>query len=151
MESGISPISSRKIVPPSALRKCPSCFLSAPVNAPFSCPNSSEASKDSVRAAQFTATNGPRARRLAAWTALATSSLPVPDSPVISTVASVGAMVRTISQSARMDSLRPTMPVCASVAARLRDRVAFSRISPTWAKTLRNTTLSFSKSRGLVR
>ena len=38
-------------------------------------------------APQFTATNGPEDRGLRSWSALATSSLPVPDSPVISTVA----------------------------------------------------------------
>ncbi len=41
-------------------------------------------------AAQFTATNGCRARRLARWIAAAASSFPVPDSPVSSTRASVG-------------------------------------------------------------
>ena len=42
-------------------------------------------------AAQFTWTKGPRVRLLFAWIARATSSLPVPDSPVMRTVALVGA------------------------------------------------------------
>ena len=41
-------------------------------------------------APQFTATNGPSARGEFWWSALATSSLPVPDSPTISTVDRVG-------------------------------------------------------------
>ena len=54
-----SPISSRKIVPLSASSKRPSLRLMAPVNAPFSWPNSSDSSSVSVSAPQFTFTNGP--------------------------------------------------------------------------------------------
>src|SRR5207245_1222894 len=54
----ISPTSSRKIVPPSASSKRPSRRSAAPVNAPFSWPNSSLSSSVSGSAAQFTATNG---------------------------------------------------------------------------------------------
>jgi len=43
------------------------------------------------RAAQFTATNNPCRRRLRWWIARATSSLPVPVSPPISTVDEVAA------------------------------------------------------------
>ena len=58
----------------------------APVNAPFAWPNSSLSSSVSGSAAQLTATNGPAARAArAAWIARATSSLPVPLSPRIST------------------------------------------------------------------
>src|SRR6267154_2627075 len=42
---GISPISSKKIVPPLATSKRPMRCAIAPVNAPFSCPNSSLSSK----------------------------------------------------------------------------------------------------------
>ena len=42
-------------------------------------------------------TNGPSARPESPWIARATSSLPVPLSPVISTVELVGAIARTIS------------------------------------------------------
>src|SRR5207253_3100924 len=42
-------------------------------------------------AAQFTAMNGPALTRLRAWISLATSSFPVPDSPVIKTFTSVWA------------------------------------------------------------
>ena len=44
-------------------------------------------------AAQLTLTKGPSLRRLKRWTARATNSLPVPVSPKISTVASLGATV----------------------------------------------------------
>ena len=64
----------------------------APVNAPFSWPNSSLSSSVSGIAAQLTATNGPVARgELRRGCARATSSLPVPLSPSSSTVASRGA------------------------------------------------------------
>ena len=76
---------------PSASSKRPSLRLIAPVNAPFSWPNSSLSSSVSVSAPQLTLTNGPAARFERAWIARATSSLPVPLSPGMKTVASVGA------------------------------------------------------------
>ena len=63
----------------------------APVNAPFSCPKISLSSSVSGIAAQLIATNGNVARGLSSWIVCATSSLPVPDSPQISTDAAVGA------------------------------------------------------------
>ena len=62
--SGISAISSRKIVPPCAAWKRPSRFLTAPVKAPFSWPKSSASSRASGKAAQLTATKGPPLRAL---------------------------------------------------------------------------------------
>ncbi len=82
----MSPISSRNNVPPSACSKRPIRRASAPVNAPFSCPNSSDSSSSAAMADVFSATNGWCARGLWSCSARATSSLPVPDSPVISTV-----------------------------------------------------------------
>src|SRR5712664_1911539 len=55
---GISPISSRKIVPPLATSNRPMRCAIAPVNAPFSCPNSSLSSKPVGMAAQFSFTKG---------------------------------------------------------------------------------------------
>ena len=72
----ISPISSRKIVPPWATSNRPGLALSAPVNAPRSCPNSSLCSRLSCSAAQSTTTNGLDLRGLRAWSSLATRSLP---------------------------------------------------------------------------
>jgi len=60
-------------------------------------------------AAQFTGTKARSPRRLATWSARATSSLPVPDSPEMSTVASVAATRRTRSSSSWMAAERPTM------------------------------------------
>ena len=87
----ISPISSRKIVPPSASSSLPALSRYAPVKLPRTWPNISDSSRVSVTPAQFTATNGPRARGLPAWMASAMSSLPTPLSPVISTFASARA------------------------------------------------------------
>src|SRR6201988_2917100 len=53
-----SAISSRKIVPPFAASNRPIRFCIAPVNAPFSWPNSSLAINSAGRAAQFTLTSG---------------------------------------------------------------------------------------------
>jgi hypothetical protein len=79
------------------------------VNAPRACPNSSLSRSVSLIAAQFTVTNGFCSRLLLACTARAISSLPVPLSPVISTVASVGA-IRTIRpEHPRTERERPTM------------------------------------------
>ena len=58
----ISPISSSMSVPPSACSNLPTRSVAAPVNAPFSWPNSSLSSRSSGSAAQFTLTNG-RLRR----------------------------------------------------------------------------------------
>ena len=91
MASGISPISSRKIVPPWASSNRPLRWPTALVNDPFSWPKSSLSRRFSGRAAQLTSTNGAVRRGDAPWTARATSSLPVPVSPTIRTVLLVSA------------------------------------------------------------
>ena len=55
-ESGMSPISSRKSVPPWLCSKRPTRCAIAPVKEPFSCPNSSLSSNCSGIAAQLIAT-----------------------------------------------------------------------------------------------
>ena len=61
-----SPTSSRKMVPPSASSNLPRRMAAAPVNAPFSWPNSSLSMSSVGMAAQLTFTNGPgRERALA--------------------------------------------------------------------------------------
>jgi hypothetical protein len=57
----------------------------APVNAPRSYPNSSLSKSVSGIAVQFSDTNGFCARELLRWMSSATSSFPVPVSPVMST------------------------------------------------------------------
>ena len=90
----MSPISSRKIVPPSAISKRPLRVARAPVNAPFSWPNSSLSSSSAGIAPQLIGTNGRSRRGEASWMARATTSLPVPDSPRISTLLSNGGHLR---------------------------------------------------------
>src|SRR5512140_1325882 len=60
-------------------------------------------------APQLTATSGFRLRVLAAWMALAITSLPTPLSPVISTVMSVGATCSMTSTIFRMATDSPRM------------------------------------------
>ena len=105
----MSPISSRNSVPPSAVSKVPRLRAAAPVNAPFSCPNSSLSSSVSVRAAHETATNGARWRGLRAWMARASSSLPVPLSPRIRIVDWLRAAVFASSNTACIGALLLTM------------------------------------------
>ena len=112
-----SPISSSRSVPPSAAAKSPLRSPAAPVKAPRTCPKSSDSSTPSASAAQFTGRKGPSARSDSWWIARATSSLPVPVSPVTSTVASVGATRAMISKTARIDGDRPNSPPGGSAPA----------------------------------
>ena len=73
-------------MPPSDCSKRPMRVLWAPVNAPRSCPKSSDSIRSCGMAAMFSATKGLAARGLWRWSARAMSSLPVPDSPLMSTV-----------------------------------------------------------------
>jgi hypothetical protein len=63
--SPISPISSRKSVPPSASSTNPRFMVRASVNAPFSWPKSSDSMTLSASAEHVTLMNGPSARALA--------------------------------------------------------------------------------------
>ena len=85
----MSPISSRKNVPRSAISNRPGLSATAPVNAPRLWPNSSESSRLSLnaRAVRDDEALVARAAELS-WIARATSSLPVPFSPWTSTVES---------------------------------------------------------------
>jgi hypothetical protein len=69
-------------VPPVASRTDPSARAFASVKAPRAWPKSSLSSSVAGTAAQLIATKGPSLRGLASWIARATSSLPVPLSPV---------------------------------------------------------------------
>ncbi len=73
-------------MPPSACSKRPRRVVCAPVKAPRSWPKSSDSSRSFGIAAVLIATKGPVARGLCLCSARATSSLPEPLSPVISTV-----------------------------------------------------------------
>ena len=98
-------------MPPLAASIRPILRASAPVKAPFSWPNSSEPIRPGGRAAQLSATNGPRARAERSWIARATSSLPVPLSPWIRTEASDRAILSMAALTARIAGLLPTIAV----------------------------------------
>ena len=83
-------------MPPSAAWNLPSLLATAPVNAPLTWPNSSDSSRFSGMAPQLIVTNGLPARGERVWISRAISSLPVPVSPVISTLMSVGAIFSTL-------------------------------------------------------
>ena len=107
--SAISPISSRRIVPPSATAKRPLCALVAPVKAPLAWPKSSLSMRFSGIDAQFMGTNALSRRELARCSAWAISSLPVPVSPVMSTEQSVSATRRTMSNTRSSCGSSPTI------------------------------------------
>ena len=145
MAGEISPISSRKSVPPSASSNRPSRRSAAPVNAPFSCPNSSLSSSVSGSAAQLTAMKALPRRGERSWSAFATSSLPVPDSPWISTVLETGAICSILTSTSWIGALSPTMPVRSCSRRRSISRCAMATtssgragfvitpVTPSWA------------------
>ena len=109
-------------MPPSASSNRPSRRSAAPVNAPFSCPNSSLSSKLSGNAPTLTAMKGLFRRGPSTASARATSSLPLPLSPSISTVLLTGAICSTFTITSRNGSLSPMSPVRAWSACRSTSR-----------------------------
>ena len=91
--SAMSPISSRKSVPPWADSNSPLRSPTAPVKAPRTCPNSSLSISSLGMAAQLSLRKGRSRRAERAWMARATSSLPVPLSPQTNTRQRVGAAI----------------------------------------------------------
>ena len=83
-------------MPPSASSKQPGFSLRAPVKAPFSWPKSSFSRISRGKAAQLMATKGPYFRVDLSWMARATSSLPVPLSPMMNMLALEGAAASII-------------------------------------------------------
>ena len=106
-ERSRSPISSRKIVPLSAISKRPVRSAEASVKAPFLCPNISLSNRLWEIPPRFTFTKGCLARWLLIWIASAISSLPVPLSPVINTEALVFAMRAMVFNTSVKPWLRP--------------------------------------------
>ena len=107
----MSPISSSRSVPPSACSKHPGRCAVAPENAPRSCPNISVSMSVSGTEAQLIAMNGAFLRGPLKCRALATSSLPVPLSPVTSTLTSLSTTRRMSSATLRMPGLDPMIPL----------------------------------------
>jgi hypothetical protein len=147
---GMVLISSRKSVPPCASSKSPRRFSMAPVKEPFTWPKSSDSRRVSGSAEQFSATNGRRARSERSWIARATSSLPVPVSPTMSTVARVGATRSTMSNMRRMAGVRPTM-ASSPPAEVWRLRCATSRRSCSSSRALSSVSSSSSVRNGFLR
>ncbi len=102
----------------------------APVNAPFSCPNSSDSRSCSGSAAQLIATNGLPARGEPWWMRLEITSLPVPDSPVINTVVSEAATRPTVIIASFHDGETPMMRPCRATRARGRASRRSPRVVP---------------------
>ena len=99
------------------------------MNAPRAWPNSSLSSIVSGTAAQLNATNGPVLRGPRWCTARATSSLPVPLSPVISTVASVSARRASIAYTSCITGLSPIMSTGGRWRATVSRSCLFSSLS----------------------
>ncbi len=140
----MSPISSSRIVPPSACSNFPMRCAVAPVNEPFSCPKSSDSMSSEGMAAQLTSTKAIAERLLARWIAFATNSFPVPLSPVIRTLASVGP-TRSISE--RISMILGLAPRICSLPRTCRS--SFARLC--CSRAFRRTIKSFSRSRGFGR
>ena len=124
--TGISPISSRNKVPPSASSKCPGLRCSAPVKAPFSYPKSSASRRVAGMAAAFSTIKGCLARGLRRCTRPAMSSFPVPLSPVSKTVAGDGATCCTIWYTRFQVGLEPITLARATWSTTWRLRTRFS-------------------------
>ena len=103
---GSSPTSSRNSVPPWAITNRPS---------PPWWPKSSASSCAGAVVAQFTGTKGAAACGLSRCSAIAASSLPVPDSPVSSTVESTAATRCSAACRPLMTRLPPTRPSAGGV------------------------------------
>ena len=97
-------------MPPSASANLPFLVAVAPVNAPRTWPKSSDSSSVSGIAAQLTLMSGMSRCALRSWIARATSSLPVPVSPVMSTVLLVSATRSARRMMSSIARLRPMMP-----------------------------------------
>ena len=97
-------------MPPAASSKRPARSRTAPVKAPRTWPKSSLSRSSPGRAPQFTATKGPARRGERAWIACATTSLPVPLSPVSSTVVSLCSRFSISRKTRSIAGERPMSP-----------------------------------------
>ena len=92
-------------MPPRAAVNSPGFAWRASVNAPRTWPNSSLSMRVSGSAAQLIGTKGPSRRALSKCSARASRSLPVPLSPVNSTLAGLSATCLSISNTATIRGL----------------------------------------------
>ena len=135
----MSPISSRNSVPPCAYSNRPILLESAPVNAPFTCPNSSLSNSVSTTAEQLHTTIGPDAW-LSLCSACATSSLPVPVGPVTAQAAVVRRHAANLPEHLPHQRTAPYHPLelagVHQLAVQLADTLAPPRIAGQLADTL---------------
>ena len=132
--AGLSvPISSRKIEPPSASANLPRLVAVAPVKAPRTWPKSSDSSSVSGIAAQFTLMSGISRCALWWWISRATISLPVPVSPVMSTVLLVCATSAHALQHLLHHAAAPDDAVVVELGVPLADQVLLFRPQPVAA------------------
>jgi hypothetical protein len=146
-----SPTSSRKSVPPLATSKSPLRLVSAPVNEPLAV--AEELALDEVlgQGAAVDRDEGVARPRLLSWRLRAISSLPVPVSPRIMTLASVGAMVSIRRRTASIDGVSPmSVGVPSAAFSRVSSAVALFERSRRSATRLRMTSSS-AHLQGLVR
>ena len=114
---GIDSISSKNNVPPRAYSNFPCLFSNAPVNAPLTCPNSSDSNRSLGIAPQLMGTKWPLCLLPNSCRQPATTSLPEPVSPWSSTGTSSRAManISSLRRETQADSprMREAMPFLA--------------------------------------
>ena len=141
VSTGMSDTSSSSSVPPCARSSTPARRGLATESLPASTPNSSSSKRAGLSVAQLSTTNGPSARRDRLWIIRATTSLPEPAAPLISTREPVGDTRSTLARNWTMAWLSPVSVV--SGPARRRSS-AFSRASAAACSARR--TISSSRS-----
>ena len=138
VSSGMSETSSSSSVPPCARSSTPARRGCEVGSLPASTPKSSSSKRAGLRIAQFSATNGPSARRERAWIMRAATSLPEPAGPAISTREPVGATRSIELRSEEMAGLSPVR----SVSGPARRRSSAFSVARREASSARRTTSS---------
>ncbi|MCY1180604.1 hypothetical protein D9M73_210600 [compost metagenome] len=141
-------ISSRNNVPPLANSNLPMRRFCAPVKAPGSWPNNSLSTTDSANAPALMATNGPSRRDDRSCSARATTSLPAPVSPRISTSALVAARAPICSRRRAIGAQCPTRRALScwrSLKARRRLRLSSTSLRNDKARRTLSSKASLAK------
>ena len=131
-------------MPPEASTNLPTWRSVAPVKAPFSWPNRIDSTRLSGIAPQFTVTKALPLRSLEPWMARASTSLPTPDSPSISTgmfdfaARSARRITRVMSGLAVARSLKLSVPEARRRMRRISSSSELTRIAfliETWSRS----------------
>ncbi|MCY1371819.1 hypothetical protein D9M69_589870 [compost metagenome] len=128
-------------MPPLANSNLPMRRFCAPVKAPGSWPNNSLSTTDSASAPALIATNGPLRRLDKSCSARATTSLPAPVSPRISTSALVAARAPICSRRRSIEGEWPTSRVLSSLRS-LKANRRLRLSSTSWRRANARRTLS---------